>query len=148
MVSFERPPEPVEPGTDDAGVEVSGEPGEEPQITLPGGEPPAELLVVDLIEGDGEEAPAGSIVTTQYVGVSWTNDGEKFDASWDRGEPATFPLSNVIEGWTRGIPGMRVGGRRLLVIPPEQAYGAEARGEDIAPNDTLVFVIDLVDVNQ
>ncbi|CAN5346929.1 FKBP-type peptidyl-prolyl cis-trans isomerase [soil metagenome] len=144
MIGFEGPPEPVEPGTDTFGVEVEGELGEKPEITLPGGEPPTELVVVDLIEGDGPEAPAGATVTTHYVGVSWLNDGEQFDASWDRGDPISFPLSGVIAGWTQGIPGMREGGRRLLIIPPELAYGAQPPSPAIAENDTLVFVIDLV----
>jgi peptidylprolyl isomerase len=133
--------------TDQAsGVTVEGAVDSKPAITLPGGEPPAELIVVDLVEGDGEEVPPGATVTTHYAGVSWLNDGEEFDASWNRGAPLEFPLSGVIQGWTEGIPGMRVGGRRLLVIPPELGYGPQAPpGAAIAPNDTLVFVIDLVD---
>ncbi len=145
LVEVVPPPEPVTPGTDTFGVEVSGDAGTKPAITLPGGEPPTELVVVDLIEGDGPEVPVDATVTTDYVGVSWTNDGEEFDSSWDRGQPATFPLSGVIEGWTVGIPGMRAGGRRLLIIPPDQAYGASAPSPAIAANDTLVFVIDLVE---
>ncbi len=134
--------------TDDAsGVTVEGPLDAKPQITLPDGQPPSQLVVVDLVEGDGEVVPEGATVTTHYVGVSWANDGEEFDASWNRGEPLTFPLSNVIQGWTQGIPGMRVGGRRLLVIPPEMGYGASSPTPAIAANDTLVFAIDLVDVN-
>jgi peptidylprolyl isomerase len=129
---------------DTAGVEVSGGLDEKPEVGMPGGEPPAELVVVDLVEGDGAEAAPGATVTTHYVGVSWTND-RQFDASWDRGEPITFPLSNVIAGWQEGIPGMKVGGRRLLIIPPDLGYGAQSPSPDIAPNDTLVFVIDLVE---
>lgn len=129
-----------------SGVAVEGDLGSKPEITLPGGEPPAGLVVVDVVEGDGDEASAGDTVTTHYVGVSWRNDGDQFDASWDREEPISFPLSGVIQGWQDGIPGMRVGGRRLLVIPPEQGYGAQSPTPAIAPNDTLVFVIDLVDV--
>lgn len=131
---------------DTAGVTVEGDLDSKPEITLPGGEPPTELVVHDLVVGDGDEATAGAIVTTHYVGVSWLNDGRQFDASWDRGEPISFPLSGVIQGWGEGIPGMRVGGRRLLVIPPELGYGAQSPTPDIAPNDTLVFVIDLTDV--
>lgn len=128
-----------------AGVTVEGGDGSKPEITLPGGEPPTELVAVDLVEGDGDVVPEGATVTTDYVGVSWLNDGQEFDSSWDRGEPATFPLSNVIPGWTEGIPGMREGGRRLLIIPPGQAYGEQPPpGAAIAANDTLVFVIDLV----
>lgn len=128
-----------------AGVTVEGDAGSKPRISLPGGEPPTDLVVADLIEGDGDEVPEGATVTTDYVGVSWLNDGQEFDSSWDRGEPATFPLANVIPGWTEGIPGMREGGRRLLIIPPDQAYGEQPPpGAAIAVNDTLVFVIDLV----
>lgn len=137
----------VEPGTDTFGVEVAGEPGTKPEITLPGGEPPTDLVVVDVVEGEGEVVPPGSTVTTQYVGVSWLNEGTQFDASWDNGgEPISFPLDRVIPGWTQGIPGMKVGGRRLLIIPPDLAYGPEPPSPDIAPDDTLVFVIDLSDV--
>lgn len=131
---------------DSAGVTVEGDLDTKPEISLPGGEPPSELVVVDLVEGDGDEATAGAEVTTHYVGVSWLNEGEEFDASWDRGEPITFPLAGVIQGWQDGIPGMRVGGRRLLIIPPEMGYGAQSPTPAIAPNDTLVFVIDLIDV--
>jgi peptidylprolyl isomerase len=132
--------------TDDPhGVEVEGDLDSKPEITLPGGEPPAELVVVDLVEGDGAEASPGATVTAHYVGVSWLNDGEQFDASWDRGEPIAFPLDGVIAGWSEGLPGMRVGGRRLLVIPPEMGYGGASPTPAIAPNDPLVFVVDLVD---
>jgi peptidylprolyl isomerase len=131
--------------TDAAGVEVTGNLGEKPAISLPGGEPPAELVIVDLVEGDGEAATAASRVTTHYVGVSWLQGGQ-FDASWDRGQPIAFGLDQVIRGWGEGIPGMRVGGRRLLVIPPDLAYGEASPTPAIAPNDTLVFVIDLVGV--
>lgn len=130
-------------GTDTAGVEVGGEPGAKPEITVPDGEPPAELVIADLIEGEGAAAQSGATVTTHYVGVSWSS-GEQFDSSWDRGEPISFPLSGVIAGWGEGIPGMKVGGRRLLVIPPEQAYGDQPPpGSGIEPGETLVFVIDL-----
>jgi peptidylprolyl isomerase len=146
LVEVVPPPEPIEPGTDAMGVEVSGGFGETPEITLPGGEPPTELVVVDLVEGDGEEVPVGATVTTDYAGVSWLNEGAVFDSSFERGEPATFPLSGVIPGWTQGLPGMKVGGRRLLIIPPDLAYGDAAPSPDIAAGDTLVFVIDMVDV--
>ena len=136
----------VEVSTDARGVEVTDDLEVKPEISLPGGEPPPELVVVDIVEGDGEVVPDGATVTTDYVGVSWTNDGEEFDSSWDRGEPATFPLSGVIQGWTECIPGMKVGGRRLLIIPPDQAYGAAAPSPAIAANDTLVFVIDMVGI--
>jgi peptidylprolyl isomerase len=136
------------PVSDDThGVTVEGDLDSKPDITLPGGEPPAELVAVDIVEGDGDEAAPGATVTTHYAGVSWLNDGEEFDASWNRGEPISFPLSGVIQGWGEGIPGMKVGGRRLLIIPPSLGYGAQSPTPAIAPNDTLVFVIDLVDVS-
>lgn len=129
-----------------SGVQVSGAADAKPQITIPDGEPPAELEVRDLIEGDGPEAGPRAFVTAHYVGVSWS-DGTQFDASWDRGEPTTFPLDQVITGWSEGIPGMKVGGRRLLVIPPGMAYGdMPPAGSGIASGETLVFVVDLVDV--
>lgn len=129
---------------DTAGVEVSGAADAKPEITIPDSEPPAELVIADLSEGDGEEVEAGASVTTHYVGVSWSTK-EQFDSSWDRGEPITFPLSGVITGWQEGIPGMKVGGRRLLVIPPDMAYGDNPPpGAPIKPGETLVFVIDLV----
>lgn len=127
-------------------IAVSGDAGEKPEITLPDGPPPAGLQIIDLIEGDGREARPGAVVTTHYVGVSWTHGGRQFDASWDRGQPLSFGLSQVIAGWTEGIPGMRVGGRRMLVIPPEKGYGNQSPTPAIAAGDTLVFVIDLVDV--
>lgn len=130
--------------TEDAGVEVTGDLGAKPTIALPGGEPPAALVATDLAVGDGDEVPAGATVTTHYVGVSWST-GAEFDSSWDRGSPASFPLSGVIAGWTQGIPGMRVGGRRLLVIPADLAYGdSPPPSASIAPGETLVFVIDMV----
>jgi peptidylprolyl isomerase len=113
----------------------------EPTIAKPTGEPPAELVIQDLEEGTGDEAAASSTVTVNYTGLSWST-GETFDSSWLRGEPATFPLANLIQGWQQGIPGMKVGGRRLLVIPPDLGYGPSGGGS-IGPNETLVFVIEL-----
>jgi peptidylprolyl isomerase len=105
----------------------------------------AELTCRDLVVGTGKEVKPGDTVTVQYVGVSQST-GKQFDASWDRGgEAATFSLSGVIKGWTDGIPGMKVGGRRLLVIPGSQAYGAQGRGSDIGPDETLVFIVDVQD---
>lgn len=136
----------VSGGTD--GVAVEGPLDEKPAVDVDTeDEPPASLTVVDLVDGDGAEVTAGATVTTHYVGVSWTF-GEEFDSSWERGEPISFPLSGVIAGWQEGIPGMRVGGRRLLVIPPEQAYGEASPTPAIADNDTLVFVIDLVAIEE
>lgn len=127
-----------------AGVVVEGDAGTTPTVRLPDGDPPTELLVVDLHEGEGAEVPAGGSVTAHYHGVSWANDGRVFDSSWQRGAPATFPLSRVIAGWQEGLPGMRVGGRRLLVIPPDKGYGQQSPTPAIAAGDTLVFVVDMV----
>ena len=126
-------------------VNVQGDLDAKPAITLPNTAPPAELVVVDLVEGDGDQVPASATVTVHYVGVSWLRDGAQFDASWDRGQTISFGLNQVIAGWTEGIPGMKVGGRRMLVIPPHKGYGAQSPTPAIAPNDTLVFVIDLVE---
>ncbi|HEV7865350.1 MAG TPA: FKBP-type peptidyl-prolyl cis-trans isomerase [Acidimicrobiia bacterium] len=103
----------------------------------------------DLKVGTGEEAKAGQKVAVQYVGVAFSTK-KQFDASWDSGRPFNFTLGagNVIKGWDRGVPGMKVGGRRQLVIPPDLAYGAGGYPPVIAPNETLVFVVDLVSVNQ
>lgn len=118
-----------------------------PVVETSGGKPPAELGTTDIVEGDGPTAEPGSAVTVQYVGVDFET-GEQFDASWDRGQPFPFQLGAgmVIPGWDQGIEGMKVGGRRELVIPPELAYGKQGFPPDIAPNATLVFVVDLVDV--
>lgn len=116
--------------------------GRKPKIAAPQGDPPSSLVKKDLVVGTGPAVKAGDTITVQYVGVNWS-DGKQFDASWDRGQPATFPLAQVIPGWTKGIPGMRVGGRRELVIPPGQAYGPAGSPPVIGPNETLVFVIDV-----
>ena len=121
---------------------------EKPAVDVPTGEhPPAELQVDDLSVGDGDEAVSGRTVEVHYVGVSWS-DGEQFDASWDRGDTFAFRLGSgqVIAGWDRGVAGMRVGGRRRLTIPPDLAYGRRGAGGVIGPDETLVFVVDLVDV--
>lgn len=120
-----------------------------PEISVPGGEPPLELVIEDLVVGDGEEATAGSSVEVDYVGVAWSN-GAEFDASWDRGQPFPFTVAGnqVIDGWDEGVAGMRVGGRRQLTIPPDMAYGeVGAGGGVIGPNETLIFVVDLRAVN-
>ncbi|MGI9017484.1 MAG: FKBP-type peptidyl-prolyl cis-trans isomerase [Euzebya sp.] len=126
-------------------VTVEGDLGTKPTITLPDSEPPSDLVITDVVQGDGPEVPAQATVTVHYIGVSWANDGRQFDASWDRGSTISFGLNRVIAGWTKGIPGMKVGGRRMLSIPPDMGYGAQSPTPAIAPNDTLVFVIDLVD---
>ena len=151
-VPTEAPTEaPTEEGSEpsgESGVKVTGELGEKPEIEVPGGDPPAELVVEDIEEGDGEEAKAGQTVSVQYVGVL-CKDGTEFDASWDRGEPISFPLGQgqVIPGWDQGVEGMKVGGRRVLTIPPDLAYGPNGSPPVIGPNETLVFVVDLEDVS-
>lgn len=128
-------------------IGVTGDPGSKPTITVPDTcAPPAELLSKDLVVGSGTEVVLGSTVQTHYDLVTWS-DKQELDASWLRGQ--TFPLENVgqapvIDGWNEGVVGMREGGRRLLVIPPDKAYGQGGRG--IAPNETLVFVVDAVQV--
>ena len=116
-----------------------------PEIDFPGGEPAAELEITDIWEGKGPVASAGDRVTVHYVGVAHSS-GEEFDASWDRGEPLSFQLGagQVIAGWDQGVQGMKVGGRRQLVIPPGLAYGDRGAGDIIAPGETLIFVCDLV----
>ena len=116
---------------------------QKPEIGKPTGDPPTKLYQRDIVEGKGTAAKSGDSVSVQYVGVSYST-GEQFDASWDRGEPFEFQLGqqSVIAGWDEGVVGMKPGGRRMLVIPPEQAYGAQGQGS-IGPNETLVFVIDL-----
>ena len=110
---------------------------------------PTALEKTDLIVGTGAEAVAGKNIGVQYVGVSQKTK-KQFDASWDRGQPFSFVLGqgNVIPGWDQGVPGMKVGGRRKLVIPAGLAYGAQGAGDAIGPNEALVFVVDLVAVNQ
>lgn len=120
---------------------------EKPKVTVPDGPPPKKLEIKELQEGDGAEAKSGSKVTVQYVGVNYKS-GKEFDSSWSRNEP--FPLTlgagEVIPGWEQGIEGMKLGGRRELIIPPELAYGETGYPPSIAPNETLVFVIDLLEV--
>ncbi len=115
-----------------------------PEVTVPDGEPPTELVMEDLVIGDGPEATAGVQVSVDYVGVAWST-GNEFDASWNRGEPLTFGLGvgQVIAGWDQGVQGMRVDGRRKLTIPPDMAYGQQGAGGVIGPNETLIFVCDL-----
>lgn len=118
-----------------------------PQISVPKGAPPAKLVMNDLEVGTGPTAKAGDEVSVHYVGVDYKS-GQQFDASWDRGEPFAFELGSsvVIPGWEKGVAGMKVGGRRELVIPPELAYGSQGGG-GIAPNSTLIFVVDLLAIN-
>jgi peptidylprolyl isomerase len=121
---------------------------DKPEIDFPEGPPPADLEVIDLVEGEGPEAAAGATVTVHYVGVAHST-GEEFDASYNRGAPLEFRLGvgQVIEGWDTGVQGMKVGGRRRLVIPPHLAYGDRGAGGVIQPGETLIFVCDLVSVD-
>jgi peptidylprolyl isomerase len=122
--------------------------GTKPVVSPPTGTPPSQLESTDLITGTGPAVKSSDTVTVQYVGVAWSN-GKQFDASWNdgSGQPVSFPLSRVIPGWTQGMVGMKVGGRRELVIPPNLGYGANPpQGSGIAVNDTLIFIIDLVKI--
>jgi peptidylprolyl isomerase len=121
--------------------------GSKPEIPQPTGSPPRKLVVDDIVSGKGPPAKAGDTVVVHYVGVNFSN-GREFDASWDTGAPLPLQLGQdqVIEGWDRGLVGIRKGGRRMLTIPPELGYGPEGDPPDIPPNETLVFVMDAVDV--
>jgi len=116
-----------------------------PEVDFPGGEPPADLEITDIWEGDGKVAGPGDTVRVHYVGVAFST-GEEFDASWNRGEPLEFRLGRgqVIAGWDQGVQGMKVGGRRQLVIPPGLAYGDRGAANVIRPGETLIFICDLV----
>jgi len=119
---------------------------EKPQVDVPSDQPPSyQLELEDLNVGEGEEAASGRVVEVHYVGVSWST-GRQFDASWDRGETFRFKVGKgeVIPGWDQGVAGMRVGGRRRITIPPMLAYGKRGAGGVIGPDETLVFVVDLV----
>lgn len=120
---------------------------DKPEIDFPEAPPPTDLEITDLTEGDGAEATSGRTVSVHYVGVAHSS-GEEFDASYDRGDPLDFRLGvgQVIAGWDQGVQGMKVGGRRRLVIPPHLAYGDRGAGGSIAPGETLIFVVDLLGV--
>ncbi|MGW0435985.1 FKBP-type peptidyl-prolyl cis-trans isomerase [Micromonospora sp. NPDC003197] len=120
---------------------------EKPTIELIEGPPPADLVVEDIVVGDGATPEAGQLVTVHYVGVSFST-GREFDSSWGRGQPFSFGLGGgqVIEGWDRGVAGMKIGGRRKLIIPPHLGYGNRGVGNLIKPGETLVFVVDLLGV--
>ncbi len=133
--------------TAEAPPETAGARKEKPKIAKPTGEPPRRLVVKDLVKGKGATANAGSQLTVDYVGISHST-GKEFDSSFDSGQPFQFGLgaSEVIPGWDEGLAGMKVGGRRMLTIPPDKAYGAQGQPPVIGPNETLVFVIDLIAV--
>lgn len=117
-------------------------PRTKPEVDFIGGDAPSELAITDLIVGDGAEATRGATVEVHYLGVDFET-GQEFDSSWSRGESITFPLAALIAGWQEGIPGMRVGGRRQLVVPPHLAYGPAGSGHQLSGR-TLIFVIDLL----
>ena len=137
-------------GGESAAVEKSGDASNrtKPEVTVPNGAPPKQLEETELIEGTGAEAKSGDKVTVQYVGVGFESE-EEFDSSWSRNEPFSFTLGagEVIPGWDQGVEGMKVGGQRQLVIPPQLAYGEAGAPPAIGPNETLVFAIDLLEVN-
>ncbi|MEO6511983.1 MAG: FKBP-type peptidyl-prolyl cis-trans isomerase [Nocardioides sp.] len=120
---------------------------EKPEIEFPGPDVPDDLVVMEITEGDGAEATSGSTVSVHYVGVAHST-GEEFDASYNRGAPLEFRLGigQVISGWDQGVAGMKVGGRRQLVIPPHLGYGDRGAGGAIKGGETLIFVVDLLDV--
>jgi peptidylprolyl isomerase len=118
--------------------------GEAPTIGAPSGTPPTTLVTKDIIVGEGAEAQPTSTMTVHYTLMTWSN-GALIESSWNSGSPATFPLAKMIVGWQQGIPGMKVGGRRLLVIPPDIGYGAQGSGP-IGANETLIFVVDAIGV--
>jgi peptidylprolyl isomerase len=140
------------PPSDDTGTETETAPdltdtSVKPVIDIPSGMPPRRLVKEDIVKGKGPAAKPGDTVIVNYVGVSFST-GEEFDASWDAGQPFPVQLGagNVIEGWEKGLLGIRKGGRRELIIPPEQAYGAKGAPPSIGPNETLVFVIDALEI--
>ncbi|MFI2703202.1 FKBP-type peptidyl-prolyl cis-trans isomerase [Cellulosimicrobium composti] len=116
-----------------------------PEVDAPEGPAPTELVVEDVTVGDGPEATPGATVNVHYLGVEYET-GEEFDASWNRGQSINFPLRSLIAGWQQGIPGMKVGGRRKLVVPPDLAYGPAGAGHRLS-GKTLIFVIDLLGVS-
>ena len=136
-------PTPVPNNVDAIAAGITKNTKKEPKIVKPEGDPPTKLVIKDIVKGKGPKAKAGETLTMDYTGYSWSN-GEKFDASWDRKQPFPFQLGAgmVIPGWDQGMVGMKEGGRRLLIIPPDLGYGPQGSGP-IAPNETLVFAVDL-----
>jgi len=139
-------------GSTEAAVTTTAKPppaiSKKPVVTVPTGPAPTKLVTKDLVTGTGQTAKAGETVTVNYVGVLYKN-GKEFDSSWSRNQPFTTALSNgsVIPGWVQGIPGMKVGGRRELIIPASLAYGKQGSPPTIPPNSPLVFVVDLLSVS-
>ena len=136
--------EPAAGGKSSVKVSTSKDLDKKPEVPKQAGDPPTELQTDDIVEGKGPAVKAGETISMQYVGESFSN-GTEFDASWERGEPFTFELGGgqVIAGWDQGIVGMKKGGRRQLTIPPDLGYGPQGSPPSIAPNETLVFVVDL-----
>ena len=122
---------------------VSAVAGQVPTISKPEGTPPAELSFTDVIVGTGAEVLPTSTLTVHYVLMAWST-GKIIESSWS-GQPATFPLAQVVEGWQKGLPGAKEGGRRLLILPPSMGYGAAGAGP-IGPNETLIFAVDIIGV--
>jgi FKBP-type peptidyl-prolyl cis-trans isomerase len=140
-----------EAGSTQASVPTTPKPppalAKKPTVTVPTGPAPTKLVTKDLVPGTGQTVKAGQTVTVNYVGVLYKT-GKEFDSSWKTGQPATFPLTagGVIQGWVQGIPGMKVGGRRELIIPASLAYGKAGRPPTIPANSPLVFVVDLLSI--
>ena len=133
--------------TDTAAAPTTAKPRPKPKVKVPAGKPPKKLVTKDLIPGTGQAAKAGDPITVNYIGVNFA-DGKPFDNSYDRGQPFPFQLGGgqVIPGWDQGLVGMKVGGRRELVIPPSLAYGPQGQPPVIKPNETLVFIVDLLSI--
>lgn len=138
--TFAKPTAAVTAIADAAGTNTK----KKPKIEKPAGKPPAKLTVVDIVDGKGAPAKEGDTLTVDYAGNSWST-GKEFDASWNSGQPfpVTLGQGQVIPGWEQGLQGMKQGGRRLLVIPPDLGYGAQGSGDKIKPDETLIFVVDL-----
>jgi peptidylprolyl isomerase len=138
--TFAKPTAAVQDVADAVGTDTK----KKPKIPKPSGKPPAKLTVVDIVAGTGAAAKGGDTLTVDYAGSSWST-GKEFDASWNSGQPfpVTLGQGSVIQGWEQGLQGMKQGGRRLLVIPPDLGYGATGSGDKIKPNETLLFVVDL-----
>lgn len=124
---------------------VSENSGEAPTISAPTGTPPSVLTTSDVIVGTGAQVLPTSTLTVHYTLMAWST-GKIIESSWTSGSPATFPLAQVVEGWQKGLPGAKVGGRRLLILPPDMGYGAAGAGP-IGPNETLIFVVDIFGVS-
>lgn len=123
---------------------VSAVAGEAPTISKPSGTPPATLTTEDVIVGTGAEVLPTSTLTVHYTLMAWST-GQIIESSWS-GQPATFPLAGVVEGWQKGLPGAKAGGRRLLILPPSMGYGSAGSGP-IGPNETLIFSVDIIGVS-